>query len=351
MKQIGLVFLILFINLLGWHEAEAQKRKKGVLRDIFRVREPEMIIAKPDTVAFDMEQADSVSLQPAAKPEPRQTPLPAFQPKDLKKELSLVAEDTTGIEADSANLVEISEQIMINKEWFTLHEYYAVWDSRNINPYNIDARKFKDTVSLVLYVPPGENWSPPLENIRVTSNFGYRSPRWHYGTDIGLNTGDSVRSVFDGIVRIRKNDPSGYGLYIVVRHKNGLETLYGHLSKQILNVGDEVKAGQVIGLGGSTGRSSGPHLHFETRYMGSALNPGDVYDFNRNALKSETIMISSANFSYLAETQKVVYHRVRSGDTLSRISRKYGVSVSQLRRMNRMGKSSLLRVGQRLRVH
>ena len=349
MKQLGVIILIIFINLLGWHEAEAQKRKKGALRDIFRVREPEMVIAKPDTVAFEM--TDSTSFQPAAKPEPRQMPVPAFQPKDLKKELPIVAEDTTDIEADSANLVEISEQMMINKEWFTLHEYYSVWDSRSINPYNIDARKFRDTVSLVLYVPPGENWSPPLENIRVTSNFGFRAPRWHYGTDIGLDIGDSVRSVFDGIVRIRKNDPSGYGLYIVVRHKNGLETLYGHLSKQILDVGDEVKAGQVIGLGGNTGRSSGPHLHFETRYMGSPLNPNDVYDFNQNALKSDALTISAANFSYLAETKKVVYHRVRSGDTLSRLAQRYGVTVSELKRMNKMGKSSALKVGQRLRVH
>jgi murein DD-endopeptidase MepM/ murein hydrolase activator NlpD len=348
-KYLGVIVLILFINLLGWHEVEAQKRKKGPLRDIFRVREPKMIITKPDSVPERAQ--DSISGTPARKAEQPQTPPPAFQPKDLKKELTLIEEDTTGIEADSASIVEVSEQIMINKDWFTLHEYYAVWDSRNINPYNIDARKFKDTVSLVLYAPPGENWSPPLDNIRVTSNFGFRSSRWHYGTDIGLNIGDSIRSVFDGIVRIRKNDPSGYGLYIVVRHKNGLETLYGHMSLQLMEVGDEVKAGQVIGLGGNTGRSSGPHLHFETRYMGSALNPGDVYDFSKNSLKSETIIISSANFSYLAETKKVIYHRVRSGDTLSRLARRYGVSVSQLRRMNRMGRSSMLRVGQRLRVH
>lgn len=349
MKQLGVLVLILFINLLGWHEAEAQKRKKGLLRDIFRVREPEMIITKPDSQATKV--LDSISIVTDDKPALKENPLPAFQPKDLKKELSIVAEDTTDIEADSTNIVEISEQIMIDREWFTLHEYFAVWDSRNINPYNIDARKFRDTVELVLYVPPGEQWSAPLKSMYVTSNFGFRSARWHYGTDIRLDVGDSVLSVFDGIVRIRKNDPSGYGLYIVVRHKNGLETLYGHLSEQLLNVGDEVKAGQVIGLGGNTGRSSGPHLHFETRYMGSALNPADVYDFSKNSLHSEIIRISPANFSYLKETKKVVYHRVRSGDTLSALSRRYGVTVSELRKMNKMGRSSALKVGQRLRVH
>ena len=350
MKQVGIFILVLFLSLWGWHDANAQKRKKGVLRDVFRVREPEKIIVKPDSIPVFV--LDSTSQKPVEKPAaPKaQTPPTVFQTKELKRELSIVAEDTTDVEADSANLVEISEQIMINKDWFTLHEYYAVWDSRSINPYNIDARKFSDTVSLVLYIPPGEQWSPPLENIRVTSNFGFRAPRWHYGTDIGLNVGDSVRSMFDGIVRIKKNDPSGYGLYVVVRHKNGLETLYGHFSQQLVEVGDEVKAGQVIGLGGNTGRSSGPHLHLETRYMGSALNPEDVYDFRHNALKSETILITPANFSYLKETKKVVYHRVRSGDTVSRIAQKYGISVSQLKRMNGL-RGSTIHVGQRLRVH
>ncbi len=340
----------MFISLWGWHEAGAQKRKKGALRDIFRVREPEMTIAKPDTIAFDMDEEDSTAFVPSPKQATTQKQAPAFQPKDLKKELPIMAEDTTYVEADTASIVEISEQLLINKDWFTLHEYYAVWDSRNINPYNIDVRKFRDTIALVLYEPPGENWSPPLDNMFVTSQFGFRSPRWHYGTDIKLNIGDSVRSVFDGIVRIRKSDPSGYGLYVVVRHKNGLETLYGHLSKQIVEVGDEIKAGHVVGLGGNTGRSSGPHLHFETRYMGTALNPSDVYDFTQNSLISERLTITPANFSYLKDTKKVVYHRVRSGDTLSGISRRYGISVTALRKMNRLGRSSMIRVGQRLRV-
>lgn len=347
MNRAGLVFFI-FVSLLGWHEAEAQKRKKGVLRDIFRVREPEMTIVQPDTIAFEVMEADSVHNESTAESRGQEV---SFQPKNLKKELPIMAEDTTYVEADSANIVEISEQLLINKDWVTLHEYYAVWDSRNINPYNIDVAKFKDTVALVLFEPPGENWSPPLDNMHVTSQFGFRSPRWHYGTDIKLNTGDTIRSVFDGIVRIRKNDPKGYGLYVVVRHKNGLETLYGHMSKQLVEVGDEVKAGQVLGLGGNTGRSTGPHLHFETRYMGAALNPSDVYDFSQNALVSEKLTISPANFSYLKEVKKVVYHRVRSGDTLSGIARRYGVSVTSIKRLNRMGRSNMIRAGQRLRVH
>jgi murein DD-endopeptidase MepM/ murein hydrolase activator NlpD len=348
-RQLGVILLVLFINLIGGLEAEAQKRKKGVLRDALRVKEPEMQFVVPDSLQSDAE--DSLFLAPPVKPGVTQAPLAEFKQKDLKKELSIVAEDTTAVGPDPANLVEVSEQLLINKEWITLHEYYAIWDSRNINPYNIDAKSFSDTVSLLLYEKPHEHWSPPLDHMYVTSDFGFRTPRWHYGTDIRLNIGDSVRSVFDGIVRIRKNDPSGYGYYLVVRHKNGLETLYGHLSAQLVEVGTEVRAGEVIGLGGNTGRSSGPHLHFETRYLGSALNPSEIYDFGKNSLRSESIIVSGASFSYLKEAKKVVYHRVRSGDTLSRISQRYGVPVNTLLRLNGLKKNSVLKVGQRLRVH
>ncbi|EMR04481.1 Glycyl-glycine endopeptidase ALE-1 precursor [Cesiribacter andamanensis AMV16] len=308
-----------------------------------------MVIVEPDTLPAQVQ--DSSAVLPPARPEKAQTPPADFKQKDLKKELSIVAEDTTAVGPDPANLVEVSEQLLINKEWITLHEYYAVWDSRNINPYNIDVKSFSDTVSLLLYEKPHELWSPPLDHMHVTSDFGFRTPRWHYGTDVRLNIGDSVRTVFDGIIRIRKYDPSGYGNYIVVRHKNGLETLYGHLSKQLVEVGDEVKAGNVIGLGGNTGRSSGPHLHFETRYLGSALNPAEIYDFSANNLRAESIVVSSASFSYLKEAKKIVYHRVRSGDTLSGISRRYGVPVNTLMRLNGLRKNSVLKVGQRLRVH
>ncbi|MBF0976287.1 MAG: M23 family metallopeptidase, partial [Bacteroidetes bacterium] len=99
-----------------------------------------------------------------------------------------------------------------------------------------------------------------------------RRRRYHYGTDIGLKVGDSIVSVFDGTVRIVSYDAHGYGNYIVVRHNNGLESLYAHLSQTIAVENQKVKAGELIGLGGNTGRSTGPHLHFEFRFLGNPFN-------------------------------------------------------------------------------
>ena len=115
----------------------------------------------------------------------------------------------------------------------------------------------------------------------LQSKFGYR-PRFrriHKGIDLGLHVGDTVRAAFDGKVRICRYERRGYGYYVVIRHDNGMETVYGHLSKFIVKPDDRVKAGDPIALGGNTGRSTGPHLHFETRYMGLPINPADIIDF------------------------------------------------------------------------
>lgn len=144
----------------------------------------------------------------------------------------------------------------------------------------------------------------PTPSRVVTSNFGYRASfgRQHKGMDIKVYIGDSIRSAFSGRVRIVRYEGGGYGKYIVIRHNNGLETIYGHLSKQLVTEGEEVRAGDVIGLGGNTGRSTGSHLHFETRLCGVALNPalffdfrnqdvtGDFYSFNRNTYEANQLM-------------------------------------------------------------
>lgn len=119
----------------------------------------------------------------------------------------------------------------------------------------------------------------PTDSRKITSNYGPRWGRKHEGVDVKVYVGDTIVSAFDGKVRIVKNDPRGYGKYVVIRHPNGLETLYGHLSKQLVKINDEVKAGQPIGLGGNTGRSTGSHLHFEVRILGKALNPTKLFDF------------------------------------------------------------------------
>lgn len=125
------------------------------------------------------------------------------------------------------------------------------------------------------------NYCIPTDHRIVTSHFGYRPAykRYHKGVDLKVYIGDTVRSAFDGVVRIVRYEPNGYGKYVVIRHYNGLETVYGHLSKHLVHVNDSVKAGDPIGLGGNTGRSTGSHLHFETRLLGEAINPELLFDF------------------------------------------------------------------------
>ncbi len=346
--------LLFGVYLSGTQEAAAQNKKESWFRDLFRVKAPELEYIAPDTLKSSY-SIDSLQYFGGGGEEEIEAELLIndleFDSKEMKKELSIVSEDTTSFEADLESLVEVAEELLISKDWVTIHEYYNIWDSKNINPYEVDPLKFTDSVSLQLFDTLSAPWSPPLDETKVTSHFGSRHYRWHYGTDIKLNTGDSVRTVFDGIVRIKKYDPSGYGYYVLVRHKNGLETLYGHLSKQMVEVGDEVKAGEVIGLGGSTGRSSGPHLHFEFRYQGNPVNPEDIYDFDSNELLSDTLVVTAETFSYIKEVRKVHYYKVRRGDTLSGISKRHGVPISKICSLNGIRKNSTLRVGQRLRVH
>lgn len=222
----------------------------------------------------------------------------------------------------------------------------------------------------------------PTPSRVVTSNFGYRASfgRQHKGMDIKVYIGDSIRAAFAGKVRIVRYEGGGYGKYIVIRHNNGLETIYGHLSAQLVEEGQEVKSGEVIGLGGNTGRSTGSHLHFETRLCGVALNPalmfdfrnqdviGDFYDFHRDTYENESANANAArgkigNGGYTKEevnggevgryatsaTGEKLYHKVKFGETLVTIAEKRGVSVDQICRLNGYKKDKKLTPGQIIR--
>lgn len=271
---------------------------------------------------------------------------------DIRKKMSIVSEDTISmIWAPTNQLIQVSEQVLIDSIWVTAFEYFSSWDSKKINIYDFNPKEFKDTVSIKLFDPLfGTDWKLPLDETRITSEFGFRRYRWHHGTDLKLNVGDPVYSTFDGIVRIRSYDRNGYGYYLVVRHKNGLETLYGHLSKFLVEIGQEVKAGELIARGGNTGRSTGPHLHYEIRYQGLSINPTEIFDFNQGLIKAQLYSVTSSSFDHVVKTQEAVYHRVKSGETLSNIARKYAVRVSTITRLNNISASSVLRVGQRLRI-
>ncbi|GGZ17661.1 hypothetical protein GCM10007049_07880 [Echinicola pacifica] len=271
---------------------------------------------------------------------------------DLRRRLSYANADTLSLVwVPTYQLAQVSEKIQIDSVWVTAYEYYQSWDTQRIDSYNFNPKEFKDTVYIKLYDPFfGTNWSNPLDHTKINSEFGFRRYRWHHGTDLDLNTGDPVYSVFDGIVRMRSYDRYGYGYYVVIRHKNGLETLYGHLSKFNVEVGQEVQAGEVIAYGGSTGRSSGPHLHFEVRYQGLSINPTELFDFSVGRLKSSVYTVSSTSFEHIIKMRQAVYHRVRSGENLSVIAKRYGTSSRSIAVLNGISTNSIIRVGQRLRI-
>ena len=224
-----------------------------------------------------------------------------------------------------------------------LPEEYDMWDESLINPYGVRLVDMKDTIKIDLrgYTPPSQKY--------VTSDFGYRRGQFHYGIDLKVHKGDTVFCAFDGQVRLAKSQRRGYGQYVVVRHNNGLETLYAHLEKTFVTPGQTVCTGEALGLGGSTGRSTGYHLHFETRYLGNVINPNDLYDFTECGVKSDVFWLSAANFEYVKEIEKVRFWTVRQGDTLGKIAVKTGVSVTRLCSLNRIKSNSILRIGQKIR--
>jgi murein DD-endopeptidase MepM/ murein hydrolase activator NlpD len=221
------------------------------------------------------------------------------------------------------------------------NEYVKAYAGINIpDTYTIDVSEF---------VMPHEG--------KVTSKYGKRRRRFHYGTDLRLHIGDTVRAAFDGKVRITKFEKRGYGNFIVLRHSNGLETVYGHLSQFLIEEGTDVNAGQAIGLGGNTGRSTGPHLHFEFRFLGKAINPEEIIDFEQFCTKDEVYVYEkgkselATNSKYAAQGEgKIKYYRIKKGDTLGQIAKKTGISVNKLCRLNKIKTSTTLKVGRTIRL-
>ncbi|MHA8103502.1 peptidoglycan DD-metalloendopeptidase family protein [Aquirufa nivalisilvae] len=276
--------------------------------------------------------------------------------------------DTTSIDEGEALVVEIEEENapVGSEDFVTVASYFAIWDTKSIDPYDIDIKDFDEPVDIELYnVGSGRNWSPPLNVVKQTSPFGPRWGRLHAGVDLDLETGYPVMSAFDGIVRISGFDYSGYGNYVVVRHYNGLETLYGHLSKRNFESGTFVKAGDEIGLGGNTGRSTGSHLHFETRYEGNPFNPNNVYNLSTGEPLSDHLLITARTFDRRSlslrneygsagekiRSRRTAWTRVRPGDSLYSIAQRAGMSVTKLARLNGLKLSSTIRAGRRLRIH
>lgn len=276
-------------------------------------------------------------------------------------------------------------------------DIYSTWDDKSalVAPGNLPAN-FK--VDL-------RGFAMPTPSRKVTSGFGPRWGRTHKGIDLKVYTGDTIYAAFDGKVRITKYDGNGWGYYIVIRHPNGLETLYGHLSKQIVKENQIVRAGQPIGLGGNTGKSTGSHLHFETRLLGQAINPALMFDFahqdvigdyyvvksgqiqnSHHTAQASTIAAASAprheealkTFASHQQSTIITQHAstpqqtsvpqssvqqpspaipqqnatytVMAGDNLFRIATNHGLTLNKLCELNGIKPNSVISAGQVLRI-
>ena len=192
------------------------------------------------------------------------------------------------------------------------------------------------------------NFTMPTDSKQVTSAYGQRWGRLHAGLDIKVYIGDTIRAAFDGKVRIVKYDARGYGKFIVIRHPNGLETYYGHLSKQLVKENQLVKSGEPIGLGGNTGRSTGSHLHFETRLCGISINPAELFDFKNQDVTDDYYVFTKKTHPQKTNTRMYV-HKVRKGESLSSIARKHGTTVAAIYQLNHISKNTRLVSGQILK--
>jgi len=251
-----------------------------------------------------------------------------------------------------------STTVSIKDEYWDTTVYNPYKDVTVIFPFQL---KFNDS-----------NYSSPISrNKVVTSRYGWRNRRAHKGIDIDLITGDSVVAMFDGIVRFAKYN-TGHGRTVIVRHYNGLETVYAHLSRYAVKANDTVKQGQLLGKGGTSGNARGSHLHLVINYHGLAINPEYLFDFtdnNNNNIRAKEIWVTKdwtrpyihssrrqtklnllltedeAIASLIRETKVYV---VRRGDTLSKISLRNNVSIASICKTNYIRRNSIIRIGQKL---
>ncbi len=261
----------------------------------------------------------------------------------------------------------INREVMRDK---TIFDKY--WDTKGLFPYReVDMSSMPSSVVIELLDSVTGYHCPYRGSVHPRGKYGPRRRRQHQGVDLPLKMGDPIYATFSGRVRISQYNKGGYGNLVIIRHDNGLETYYGHLSERLVEPDQWVEAGQIIGLGGSTGRSTGPHLHFETRYYGQSFDPERLIDFKSGELCRDMFLLKKSYFSIhsnagqdfedeianeeqdkkeAAAKAAMRYHTIRKGDTLGALARKYGTTVNNICRLNGIRSTTILRLGRRLRV-
>lgn len=270
----------------------------------------------------------------------------------------------------------------------TLDVYSKNWGTTSLFAYKeVQISDIPDVIEINLIKDISEFHVPKQGS--VISKYSWRKGRMHKGVDIPVKVGDPIYATFDGKIRIANYNTGGYGFFVIIRHHNGLETWHGHMCKLNVKSGDYVKAGQVIGFGGSTGRSTGPHLHYEIRYCDMTFDPEYLIDFENGELRYMTFSLEKSFLNSLSRAselldeddsfkmpdidgsdsvsedilsvidkekeieqaaKRAVYHVIKSGDMLGRLAIKYGVSIDQICRLNNMNRNTVLKLGRKIRI-
>lgn len=235
------------------------------------------------------------------------------------------------------------EPVLMTRDEDSTGLFSDQWINDQIFAYRIPTDSIRDTV--VVLVSPDRCFTLPIYG-KLFRGFTYT----HKGLDIKLNKGDTVRAAFDGVVRYAKYNRGGFGNLVILRHYNGLETYYGHLSKISVKVNQVVRSGDPIALGGSTGRSRGPHLHWEVRYKDIPLDPMRMIDYDNQKLIASSFPVTKQVFYPNDHVANSLVVKIKSGDTLGKLARRYGTSVKEICAMNKIKPNTTLRIGRPIRV-
>ncbi len=260
-------------------------------------------------------------------------------PVDLLNEIDMAV---ANIKEDESN-----SPLIKNNVSFPAADFYVSWEIDKLFPEEDMLNPERDTtITLNLLANSNNGYFHPFDG-PITSMFGWRDNREHKGIDIDLEKGDQVSAAFDGMVRVARIY-GGFGNVVIIRHYNGLETVYAHLSKIKVKPGQLISAGDVIGLGGSTGHSTGSHLHFEVRFKGVPVNPKYLISLSDQKLLCDELTIKQTKWGLAAFPKDMKVYTVEKGDTILGIAKRFGTSTSYIKKLN--GDHLRLQAGQLINV-